>query len=666
MADGRGVWEGFSQIMDGQVFITQGDITRLSADAIAVTNGTAFAKKTENMALLRKGEQTDLSELRRQAREEREGSGPLWVSLPGARKPYGVVFVSNTKRRAEGEAHPAHQMVTRAVDAAVAGLRERAGRQQGEPPPPGRYLIGLIGFRMGMGGDKHDRSRSGWHQVQAAYEALDRHPDIDIAFVLDERAKYEIFVDARRRFVAQSGRQRPPFPRADLAELIDALKSGECVAFVGAGLSRNSGLKGYEDLIQIMADRVELGGKVGKDTDLYFDVAQMFRDRFGAGAVRKLIAELYGEGAKASPSLAHYLLLSLPIRFVMTTNYDRLLEETLEMLSRYPLRVVDAGHVARTGFRDGTYVVKMHGDVEDGHFVLSRDDYDGFFQKRPEMASLLEGLLLNQSFLFVGYSLRDPNFRQVYGKIGQMLQSARRPAYVLAFEKARPALRAHLKERQHLHLIELGEVDAGEGAAFDPDAPRRLLYLLDRLNEEVTEGTRLFLAPDVQDGQAETVGLPAAFHGVRGALDEAGRRLLEAIDGPLTPDEARTAGRILSFLAELGWQPSREPGRGGRDDRDRDGEDVPPGRSRKPQRKTLHQAWLRLAGALEDEDAASGKGQQQVLTSALRYADSITTARSVRKRIKELDEAAGGSVPKSPDGGGGGEGENDASEAAHL
>jgi len=58
-------------------------------------------------------------------------------------------------------------------------------------------------------------------------------------------------------------------------------------------------------------------------------------------------------------------------------------------------------------------VVKLHGDAaHPDEVVLSRDDYDEFFARRPALALLLEGLLLNRTFSSPAYSLRDPNFRQ--------------------------------------------------------------------------------------------------------------------------------------------------------------------------------------------------------------------------------------------------------------
>ena len=55
----------------------------------------------------------------------------------------------------------------------------------------------------------------------------------------------------------------------------------------------------------------------------------------------------YWDRSGALPTLAHYLLLSLPVRLVLTTNYDELLEMTLTALKRYPVKVVQQRDVPR-------------------------------------------------------------------------------------------------------------------------------------------------------------------------------------------------------------------------------------------------------------------------------------------------------------------------------
>src|SRR5262249_40774123 len=139
--------------------------------------------------------------------------------------------------------------------------------------------------------------------------------------------------------------------------------------------------------------------------DFYLDLAQWYAERFTPDALADVIRRTYGDTrTTARPTLAHYFLAALPVRYHVTTNYDDLLERALAALRRYPTRVGRQEEAAHTGRSDGVYVVKLHGDAAtpDEPIVLSRDDYDAFFDSRPAMTALLEGLLLNRTFFFVG------------------------------------------------------------------------------------------------------------------------------------------------------------------------------------------------------------------------------------------------------------------------
>jgi len=597
--------------MQGQVFITQGDITRLGADAVAVTSGFAFSRKSPGFAALAEhaeGYEFEAEYVR--AKDARAPGKPYWVPCHDSRAPLGVVFVTPHARTRRADASdPAYVGVQEAITTAAAGLRAKTAQP---------VLVALIGFRMGEGGDREDRLRSARAQVRAAYDALAELEGVDVAFVLDDASKYEIFLDARRRELKERDVTRTPFdPR--WMPLVEAIKNDECVLFVGAGLSLNAHMPSYRKLIEALAQGVGITEELASDVDSYLDIAQAFRDQ--GKDVEEVIAALFGAGAhQAKPSLAHYLLLSMPIRLVITTNYDHLLEETLEALRRYPLRVVDQDDIAQTGYRDGNYVVKFHGDAEDGNVVLSRDDYDGFFTRRPEMASLLEGLLLNQTFFFLGYSLRDPNFRQIYSKIDLMLRTAKRPAFATTLEPVKGYVREQYARKQ-LRLVELGP-DAPLLADAPPEqwqeereqAPRRLLAFLDRLAEEVSEGRRLFLAREAAptSGAEGTALTPLAE-----ALALAGDRLVEASAAPLTPEEVRIAARTLAFLSEHGWRPKRGGG------------------------VTLTGLWRKLAENLPTREWTA-REKRQLLTTALRYADDSRTALHLRKMLAAVPSGGKG------------------------
>lgn len=602
----------------GHLFITQGDITRFRADILCVTWGLSFDPNTPNFACLAELADGDLIKdyANLWARAE-PGKTAFAVPLSGARKPHAVVFVSPHRQDRpavvfESSHDTAYLVVKEAIAEAIAAL----------PPialdPNYRPLIALIAFRMGMGGDRNKRLQAAREQVRAAFEALEQYPHIDLAFVVDEPTKYEIFLEARRTEREARGLPNPiPLGKDDqLNELVNAIRCDECVLFVGAGMSVNSGVTGYADLIRELAGALGMEDEVTEDLDAYLDIAQCYRDAFPGRDLDVLIEAHFGSKHKpALPSLAHCLLLSLPIRFIVTTNYDSLLEDTLEALKRYPTRVASAEQVARTGYRDGTFVVKFHGDPDSGRVVLSRGDYDAFFRDRPEMAALLEGLLLNQTFFFVGYSLRDPNFRQIHGKIELMLSRARRPAFIASLERAKPFVRQQYARRR-LHLIDLKaaegqavDTEAGVGLTPTESAPRNFLLFLDRLAEEVTGRSRLLLAPD--GGETAEPMQPACR-----AFDRLGYVIADTIvhaGKTITPEDARTFTKSLTLLCNMGWRPIER-------------------------RIGLTRLFESLAEALRDQGTA--RELRQLYLSALRHAESSAVAYRLREKLAELDAPA--------------------------
>ena len=68
--------------------------------------------------------------------------------------------------------------------------------------------------------------------------------------------------------------------------------------------------------------------------------------------------------------------------------------------------------VGRIRKDDRVTLVKMHGCVSaPDTIVVTRDDYETYAQHHPAIVTYLQSLLATRTFLFVGFSLTDPNFR---------------------------------------------------------------------------------------------------------------------------------------------------------------------------------------------------------------------------------------------------------------
>ena len=524
--------------MNGRVFVAPGDITQLAAHAVAYSSSTDFGGGGNLFPSFRKHIPTFgkwFDSLRHQHAGKVTVGDAFWMPTgPGSdSKPLGIVVVIATGGPATDE-DKAGIAVRAAIGTAVQRLRDELGRAE-------RLLVALPAFRIGMGGDRNQRLRSARVQIRAAMDSLAESPRVDVAFVTYTTAIYQTFLEARRQVF---GDQAPEIFHPSALE--HALLAGECVIFAGAGLSRGAGLPDWSELVARLTG--ELGIPADPPVD-YLDLAQWYRERFGPEKLAEVIRSLFGDPTLSPrPTLAHYLLMSMPVRHVITTNYDDLLERALTAMKRYPVKIVKQQDVALTGRGDGVSVIKLHGDATDAaEIVLCRDDYDEFFERRPAMASLLEGLLLNQTFFFVGYGLRDPNFRQVFSRIARILSEARRPAFATTFEAA-GAARKYLDrqwENKRLQLIDIPGTSREE-------QEHQFLCFLDGLAERVAmRSPKLFMARDVE--------VPEAVASLRVLLEHVGTELVHTCKG-LGADDAgspdvRPFSQILGFLADHGWRP---------------------------------------------------------------------------------------------------------------
>lgn len=567
--------------MNGHLFIALGDITQLSAHAIAYSANDALDRDGNLYSAFAAhvpGFADKYDRLRKENRPRRIGD-TFWLPLDTGRLPRGVVAVVSAGESTSDE-DPAALAVRSALTAALRELRTAGGSEE-------RFLIALPTFRVGKGSEHAHRLDSARAQIAAAKEFLDANDGVDVAFIPYTTPLHQMFLEARRELLGDQRSDTPHYP-----ELEQALIDRECVLFVGAGVSSGAGLPDWDDFVRRLIE--ELGIEWHDRLD-YLDLTQWYRERFGPDKLAEVIRQTCT--TEAHPTLAHYLLLSLPLRHVITTNYDDLLERTLSALKRHPLKVVHQEDVARTG-RDDVFVVKLHGDSRHAdEIIVSRDDYDEFFARRPAMALLLEGLLLNQTFFFVGYGLRDPNFRQIHSRIARTLREARRPAFATTFEASGdsgPYLIEQWSNKQ-LRLIGI----PGQTRAEQQQA---LLRFLDELSAQVALRTpRLFLAPDVR---ASEVLLPLR----RLLAEEAGAALASLAERELTEPDVRYLAEVLEFLTAHGWRPEARAN------------------------LDLCRLWEHLA------IHAEGAGEQRrLLILALRTAEAFVDVERIRGRIQGLE-----------------------------
>lgn len=221
--------------------------------------------------------------------------------------------------------------------------------------------------------------------------------------------------------------------------LLDDLVSGRWLPIVGAGLSFNAKVPAGK--------KVPMWGDLGKalEDDLTdfssngpVDAISAYEHEFGRSRLIERLSEILLL-REALPGDAHRQFCSIPFDLVCTTNFDFLLERQYDLTPRYVYPVVDEEQLSLNVHRDGTLLLKLHGDVRHpSRLVVTEADYDNFLTRYPLIATYLANLLITKTAVLVGYSLDDPDFRQVWQIVSQRLGRSRRQAYAISVG-AKPA-----------------------------------------------------------------------------------------------------------------------------------------------------------------------------------------------------------------------------------
>jgi hypothetical protein len=212
--------------------------------------------------------------------------------------------------------------------------------------------------------------------------------------------------------------------------LLDDLVNGRWLPVIGAGMSLNAALAPpakmplWGDLSKYFADELKDYSPTG-----VLDAISAYEHEFGRARLIERLAELLHLN-KVQPGSAHREFCSLPFDIVCTTNFDFLLERQYD-LERQENRtvhpVVDEDQLSINLGASGTLLLKLHGDLRHPkRLVVTEADYDGFLANYPLIATYLSNQLITKTAVFVGYSLDDPDFRQIWHVVSNRLGKTRR------------------------------------------------------------------------------------------------------------------------------------------------------------------------------------------------------------------------------------------------
>lgn len=229
-----------------------------------------------------------------------------------------------------------------------------------------------------------------------------------------------------------------------VAKYAEAVAVGDAALFIGAGTSQGAKLPGWGELIEEARRAANVPIEIS-DAPL---AAQYIANTDGEGALHAAIKRKID--IDVQPTEVHALLSHLPIRDFWTTNYDLLVEQSLDADHLdYQWVVGEQDYVVKpaAGTR-AKRVTKMHGSLTKGRPgergwqvrpVITRSDFERYEEQHPITWTRLRASWLTNSFLFLGLSFDDPNLNLLL-RLSRSLPAHidAPPHYVVFAEKTDP------------------------------------------------------------------------------------------------------------------------------------------------------------------------------------------------------------------------------------
>ena len=209
---------------------------------------------------------------------------------------------------------------------------------------------------------------------------------------------------------------------------VKELEEENVAIFAGAGLSVGAGYVDWKKLLQPIAQELELD--IDQEHDLISIAQYHLNEKQNRSGLNRVLIEQLSPGH--APTDNHRILARLPIKTYWTTNYDKLLEDSLKAAGKIPDVKYTLDHLKLTKPRRDAIVYKMHGDIDHpDDAVLTKDDYEQYQVTRGQYTTALSGDLVAKMFLFLGFSFTDPNLDYILSRVRISLHGKPRDHYCI-------------------------------------------------------------------------------------------------------------------------------------------------------------------------------------------------------------------------------------------
>lgn len=212
-------------------------------------------------------------------------------------------------------------------------------------------------------------------------------------------------------------------------QLIERLEAGDVIPFIGAGISKAGGFPTWEEHLRAQGRTAGLEARVEEllSSGKYEEVIELIETQRGREVFEQEIRDTFSRTGSITETTL--LISELFTDTVITTNYDRLLEQAYDTGAKNAYEVINSLSIAQTPNPQRTSIIKLHGDIsKPTECILGKNQYNEAYgngdidMSRP-IPKRLEYYYKNSSLLFLGSSLYNDRTVDVFRGIRAKLHA---------------------------------------------------------------------------------------------------------------------------------------------------------------------------------------------------------------------------------------------------
>ncbi len=219
--------------------------------------------------------------------------------------------------------------------------------------------------------------------------------------------------------------KKSSFVKESIRILHEAYISKKLVLFIGAGADVPSGLPLWTDAVKEFSDHMNINSD-GADN---LRIPQYYYNSRGKKEYVELCRDIFCYNKELPINKIHEKIVDFNVNTIITTNYTNFIER--EMYNRGHIYKVICQDKDLPYTKNENLIIKMHGDFEHDNFVLKEDDYLRYSDNFRLIETYIKSIIAKNVILFVGYSFSDPDVKQLFTWVKDILKSDFQHAYML-------------------------------------------------------------------------------------------------------------------------------------------------------------------------------------------------------------------------------------------